>query len=132
MHCVYDAGLLIAADRDDRAVWADHRARLEAGLLPVTTAPVVAQVSRTARQVSLRRFLRGCDVRPFDGADMHAVGDLLRRSATSDVVDGHIVLIAARSAASGTDSRVEIRTSDPQDLQRLAASAGLSVSLHRV
>ena len=40
MTVVYDAGGLIAADRSDREVWADHRARLELGLVPITTAPV--------------------------------------------------------------------------------------------
>jgi hypothetical protein len=52
---VYDAGVLVAAERDDRSVWADHRIRLEVGAVPTTTAPVVAQVSRSARQVQLRR-----------------------------------------------------------------------------
>ena len=42
MTTFYDTGVLIAADRNDRQVWADHRARLEAGVVPVTTAPVVA------------------------------------------------------------------------------------------
>ena len=58
---LYDAGVLVAADRNDRRAWADHRARLEAGLVPQTTAPVVAQVSRSSRQAPLRRFLQGCD-----------------------------------------------------------------------
>ena len=49
MSFVYDAGLFVAAERNDREVWADHRARLELGLIPRTTALVVAQVSRTAK-----------------------------------------------------------------------------------
>ena len=53
---VYDAGVLIAADRNDRAVWADHRIRLEAGIIPVVPAPVIAQVSRSPAQVQLRRL----------------------------------------------------------------------------
>jgi hypothetical protein len=39
---VYDTGALIAAERNDRAFWADHRIRLEQGTVPVTPAPVVA------------------------------------------------------------------------------------------
>ncbi len=77
MSFVYDAGVLIAADRNDRDVWADHRARLELGIAPVPTAPVVAQVSRSSRQVPLRRFLRGCDIVAFTPAQAHAVGALL-------------------------------------------------------
>lgn len=59
MSVLYDAGVLIAAERNDRTISADHRARLEAGTVPATTAPVVAQVSRTPQQVQLRVFLRG-------------------------------------------------------------------------
>lgn len=113
MSAVYDAGVLVAADRGDREVWADHRARLEIGLVPVTTAPVVAQVSRSPRQAQLRRFLRGCAVVPFSPDEAHAVGALLGRAGTSDVTDAHVVVTAA--AASST-----LLTSDPDDLRRLS------------
>ena len=53
---VYDAGMLVAADRNVRVVWAEHRVRLEAGIVPVVPAPVVAQVSRSPQQVQLRRL----------------------------------------------------------------------------
>ena len=114
MTTVYDAGVLIAADRNDRQAWADHRARLEAGLVPVTTAPVVAQVSRSPRQAQLRRFLRGCDVVAFESAQAHVVGALLAKSATTDIVDAHVAVTAARSGA-------VVITSDPDDLRTLAA-----------
>ncbi|MDY7104886.1 MAG: twitching motility protein PilT [Actinomycetota bacterium] len=113
MSVVYDAGALIAAERSDRVVWADHRARLEAGVMPATTAPVAAQVSRSSQQVQLRRFLRGCDVLPFTPGDAHEVGRLLARAATADVVDAHVVLVASRRAR-------PILTSDPHDLTMLS------------
>lgn len=113
MTTIYDAGVLIAADRDDRMVWADHRARLEAGVVPTTTAPVVAQVSRSPRQAPLRRLLRGCDVVGFDPDQAHAVGALLAKAGTADVVDAHVALTAARTAAT-------VITSDPDDLRALA------------
>ncbi len=113
MSVVYDAGLLVAADRNDRDVWADHRVRLEVGFVPVTTAPVVAQVSRSPRQVQLRRFLRGCDIVSFTGEEPHEVGALLSRADASDVVDAHVVLAASRT-------RSTVLTSDEQDLQRLS------------
>jgi hypothetical protein len=47
---VYDAGALVAADRNVREVWADHRVRLEAEIVPAVPAPVVAQVSRPRRR----------------------------------------------------------------------------------
>ena len=113
MTTVYDTGVLIAADRNDRHVWAEHRARLEAGLVPVTTAPVVSQASRSPRQAQLRRFLRGCDVVAFDATQSHAVGALLAKSATADVVDAHLAVTAARTSA-------VVITSDPDDLHHLA------------
>jgi predicted nucleic acid-binding protein len=110
---VYDAGVLVAADRNDRRVWADHRARLEQGVVPVTTAPVVAQVSRSLRQAQLHRFLRGCEVAPFSPSEAHDVGKLLAGTGARDVVDAHIVLKASRLGAT-------LITSDPRDVRALA------------
>jgi hypothetical protein len=110
---VYDAGALIAAERNDRVLWADHRARLEAGHVPLVTAPVVAQVSRSSHQVQLRRFLRGCDMAPFAAIEAHEVGGQLARAGTTDVIDAHVVLVA-----SGREYTV--LTSDPADLGRLS------------
>jgi predicted nucleic acid-binding protein len=121
---VYDAGALIAADRSDRAVWADHRARLELGIAPVTTAPVVAQVSRSARQAQLRRFLRGCEIVPFADADAHEVGSLAGRAKTSDVVDMHVVVVAHRR-------RYGVVTSDVRDLRPIVTALGRAVPLIR-
>lgn len=114
MSVVYDAGALVAADRNDRNLWADHRVRLEAGLVPVTTAPVVAQVSRSPRQVQLRRFLAGCIVNDFRASEAHDVGELLARAGDSDVVDAHVAIVASTRSA-------RIVTSDPDDITRLAA-----------
>jgi len=114
MSFVYDAGVLIAADHGDRDVWADHRARLELGIAPVTTAPVVAQVSRSDRQAQLRRFLRGCDVVSFAPSQAHEVGALLAATGSADVVDAHLVLVAGASGAT-------VLTSDEADLFSLSA-----------
>lgn len=122
MSVVYDAGVLVAAERSDRAVWADHRVRLELGAVPVTTAPVVAQVSRSPRQVQLRRFLRGCDVAPFAAEDAHAVGALLGEAGSSDAVDAQVVLIAARLGAS-------VLTGDLEDLSVLASHVGHAIPI---
>jgi predicted nucleic acid-binding protein len=122
---VYDTGMLIAADRNDREAWADHRARLEAGLVPLTTAPVVSQASRSPRQAQLRRFLRGCDVVPFAPDESHQVGALLARTSTSDVVDAHVAVVAARVAAI-------VMTSDPDDLRVLAEHTRPSFAIKTV
>ncbi len=106
---VYDAGALIAAERSDRAFWADHRIRLEDGTVPIAPAAVVAQVSRSSRQVQLRRLLRGCDVTEFDEGTAHRVGRLLARARTVDIVDGTVVVEAVdRTAAVVTGDRGDI------------------------
>ncbi len=125
MTVVYDAGALVAADRSDREIWADHRARLELGVVPVTTAPVVAQVSRSARQAQLRRFLRGCEVVPFDDGDAHDVGALVGKARASDVVDAHVVVVAHRRGYG-------VMTSDERDLGPIVAALGRAVPLIRV
>lgn len=114
---VYDAGVLVAADRNVRAVWADHRVRLEVGIIPVVPAPVIAQVSRSANQVQLRRLLRGCDVIPLTEQQAHAAGELIGRAATRDIVDA----VVARTAA---DLHADVVTGDRADIRRLLQAAG--------
>lgn len=125
MTVVYDAGALIAADRSKRQVWADHRARLELGVVPATTAPVVAQVSRSGRQAQLRRFLRGCAVVPFAADEAHEIGKLAARSRSSDVVDVHVVAVAHRLGYA-------ILTSDESDLTPIAAAVPGGLAVRRV
>ncbi|HXX69095.1 MAG TPA: PIN domain-containing protein [Polyangiaceae bacterium] len=121
---VYDAGVLIAADRNDRAIWAEQRVRLSAGIIPLVPANVVAQVSRSNRQVQLRRFLRGCEVVPFDEASAHEAGALLAKSGTADVVDASVVQVAGRVCA-------EIVTTDPHDIGRLVSASSVRIAISR-
>ena len=114
---VYDAGMLVAADRNTRAVWAEHRVRLETGILPVVPAPVVAQASRSPQQVQLRRLLRGCQVTALTEQDAHAAGHLLGRAGTRDVVDAVVAHTAAQLNA-------DVVTGDPDDIGRLLEAAG--------
>lgn len=125
MNVVYDAGVFVAAEGNDRGVWADHRVRLELGLVPVTTAPVVAQVSRSPRQAQLHRLLRGCDVVAFDPEASHQVGSLLASTGTTDVVDAHVVVIAAARSAT-------VLTSDHDDLELLADRSVSPVRVQRL
>ena len=113
MSTVYDAAALIAAESNNRRIWAEHRARLELGIEPITTAQVVAQVSRSPREVQLRRFLRGCRLVALTPDDAHQIGILLAATGTSDVIDAHVALVAS-------DERADIWTSDPEDLRSLA------------
>jgi hypothetical protein len=47
---VYDAGVVVAADRNEWRAWVEHKVRLQFGVLPLVPAPVVAQVSRSPQQ----------------------------------------------------------------------------------
>lgn len=122
MSVVYDAGVLIAADRADRQVWTRHRVRLEEGVLPIITAPVVAQASRSSRQARLRRFLAGCRVVAFAPESAHQVGELMGKAGTSDVVDAHLVMVAAQT-------RSTVVTSDIEDLTTLSEALDHPVKL---
>lgn len=125
MSVLYDAGALIAADRDARTLWAEHSRLLDRDIEPVTTAPVVAQVSRNTRQARLRRLLKACYIAPFAAEEAHAIGHLLARSGTADVVDAHVV---NQAAARG----LTVLTSDVDDIEWLAEAAGVTVEVRPV
>ena len=119
---VYDTGVLIAADRSQRKVWAEHRVRLEAGVVPLVPAPVVAQASRSSKQSQLRRLLRGCEVVAFDEAAAHAAGALLGKTRTRDVVDAAVAEVSIRKQA-------DIVSDDAEDLRRLLSAAAAKTSI---
>ena len=117
---VYDAAVLVAADRNERRAWAEHKTRLELGIVPLVPAPVVAQVSRSPQQAQLRRFLTGCVVVSLGETEAHEAGRLLGITKTSDVVDSVVVTTALRQKA-------PILTSDPDDIERLVRASGREV-----
>ena len=122
---VYDAAVLVAADRNERRAWAEHKARLELGVLPLVPVPVVAQVSRSPQQAQLRRFLTGCVVVPLGESEAHESGRLLGMTRTADVVDAVVVTIALRQKAM-------ILTSDADDIERLVRASGREVAVSAV
>ncbi len=111
---IYDAGPLIAADRSERSFWAEHGRRLSRELIPIVPTVVVAQVSRSRRQVQLRRLLAGCIIAALDEQTAHRIGELLAKSGTRDVVDAAVVVVATSLGA-------DIVTSDRADIERLVA-----------
>ena len=114
---VYDAAVLVAADRNERRAWAEHKARLELGVIALVPAPVVAQVSRSPQQAQLRRFLAGCFVVPLGENEAHEAGRLLAMTGTADVVDAVVVTVALRNKA-------VILTGDRKDMERLVSASG--------
>ena len=119
---VYDAAVLIAADRSERRIWAEHRVRLEAGVAPLVSAPVVAQVSRSPKQAQLRRLLRGCEIVPFDEVAAHAAGALLGKARTNDIVDASVVALAVQHSA-------DIISGDADAIRRLVSAARVKLSV---
>jgi predicted nucleic acid-binding protein len=119
---VYDAAVLIAADRNERRAWAEHKARLEFGVIPLVPASVVAQVSRSPQQTQLRRFLTGCVVVPLGESEAHEAGRLLGLTRTADVVDAVVVTTALRQKAM-------IITGDRVDMERLVRASGREVAV---
>jgi hypothetical protein len=117
---VYDAAVLVAADRNERRAWAEHKARLEFGIIPLVPAPVVAQVSRSPRQAQLRRFLTGCVVVPLGQSEAHEAGRLLGLTRTADVVDAVVVTTDLRQKAI-------ILTGDRADIEKLVRASGREV-----
>jgi siroheme synthase len=111
----FDAGGLIALDRDDRRVVV-LLARATQTNAPITVpASALSQaIRRPERQVRLARLIRqpATTVVALDRVDATNVGRLLAASGTSDVVDAHVVICARRA-------RQRVVTSDPDDLRRL-------------
>src|SRR5262249_39899775 len=84
--------MLIAADRNIRANCAEHRIRLEAGIVPVVPPPVVAQASDSPHQVQLLRLLRGCQLPGLTDPVAHSAPRLLGRAGTPAALDRSLPL----------------------------------------
>jgi hypothetical protein len=111
----FDAGGLIAIERNNRRVFSILATALEDGDRIIVPATVLAQVIRNpAKQVRLWRMVQHdeTEVVPLDGSHAQAVGVLLAQTGTSDIADAHVVICAQRSG-------LAVITSDPLDLRRL-------------
>lgn len=119
----FDAGGLTALDRFDRRVLSLITRTRELGARITVPATALAQAIRNpAKQTLLSRLVRqsSTDLMSLDGRDATAVGLLLARTGTSDVVDAHVVLCAQRSGQA-------VVTTDPDDLRRIAPELNLVV-----
>lgn len=120
---VYDAGALLAAERNDRKFLATHKAALIAGRRVVVPAPVLAQAWRGgARQAVLSQVLKGCFVLTTDEDIAKRAGVLLGLSGTDDAVDAIVVATAVKLGAT-------VVTSDPKDLHVLGDAASFHLGL---
>ncbi|MGH8930657.1 MAG: twitching motility protein PilT [Egibacteraceae bacterium] len=89
---------MVALDRNVREVWALLRAAADENAVVRVPAAVIGQVWRDgARQALLARALRKCEEVPLDGSQGRAAGRLCGVSATADVIDATVALVAAFS-----------------------------------
>ena len=96
----FDAGGLIALDRNDRQVLTLLACATERGMRITIPATALAQAIRNpAKQARLSRLIRqiDTDLIALDGRDATAVGLLLARTGTADVIDAHVVVCARRA-----------------------------------
>jgi hypothetical protein len=121
----YDAGALIAAERDARSMWRLHRRLLEHGTSPTLPTVVLGQAWRGGPQARLSQLVRGCNIEPFTEQQARAAGVALAASGWSDLVDAAVVITALAH-----DDLVV--TSDPGDLRRIAAAIGRDLAVHVV
>ena len=88
----------------------------ETGQRITIPATALAQAMRNpTKQARLSRLIRqaSTDLIPLDGPDATAVGLLLARTATADIVDAHVVVCAQRA-------RQPVVTSEAGELRRIA------------
>jgi predicted nucleic acid-binding protein len=119
----FDAGGLIALDRDDRRVVVLLARARETGASVTVPASTLAQaVRKPERQARLSRLIRQptTQVVSLDRVDAISVGRLLAASGTSDIADAHAVICARRAGQA-------IVTSDPDDLSELDPALALIV-----
>jgi predicted nucleic acid-binding protein len=119
----FHAGGLIALDRNDRRVLTLIARAAERGMRITIPATALAQAIRNpARQARLSRLIRqaGTDLIPLDGPDATAVGLLLARTGTADIVDAHVAICAQRAGQA-------VVTSDADDLRGIAPELQLVV-----
>ncbi len=119
----FDAGGLIALDRNDRRVVVLlARAGETNSRVTIPSSALAQAIRRPDRQARLSRLIRQptSDVVALDRVDAVNVGRLLAASGTSDVVDAHVVVCARRSAQ-------RVVTSDPADISFLDPTLELMI-----
>lgn len=117
----YDTGALIAAERNDRGMWALHAGFLAEEVAPVVPAPVLAEAWRGGpRQANVVRLLSMCTVEWMTDDQARAVGVLAGRSGHDDIVDVTVVEGAVRRGDG-------VVTSNRQHIEKVSQAAGVAL-----
>lgn len=120
---VYDTGALIAAEGNDRRMWALHERAIQRGVLPIVPAGCVVEAWRGGRQTNLSRLLDGCEIEAL-AADPAKRAGALRRTVADAIgpIDATVVESAVRRGAA-------VVTSDRSDIEQLATAARRRVQI---
>ena len=119
----YDTGALIAAERNDRQMWALHAGFLAEEVAPVVPAPVLAEAWRGGpQQANLVRILAMCTVEWMTEEQARQVGVLAGRSGHDDVVDVTVVEGALRRGDA-------VVTSNREHFEKVGQAAGLTLHI---
>lgn len=120
---VYDTGALIAAEANDRRLWALHARAMQRGILPVVPAGCVVEAWRSGRQPNLARLLDGCEVEALSLEHAKRAGALRRTlPATIGPIDATVAETALRRGGA-------VVTSDRSDIELLASAARRRIQL---
>jgi hypothetical protein len=122
----YDTGALIAAERNDRSLWALHAGFLAEEVTPTVPAPVLAEGWRGGpRQANLARLLAMCVVEEMTEAQARAVGVLAGQSRHDDIVDVTVVEGAVRRGDG-------VVTSNRSHIELVAQAAGADLPIEAI
>ena len=122
----YDTGALVAAERNNRQMWALHAGYLAEEVIPTVPAPVLAQAWRGgSRQPSLSRLLRMCDTEPMSENLAMDVGVLAGKSGHDDIVDVSVVEGAVRRGD-------VVVTSNATHIRTIAEAAGARLRIESI
>ncbi len=122
----YDTGALVAAERNDRKMWALHAGFLAEEVAPSVPAPVLAEAWRGGgRQASLSRLLAMCEVETMSEEQARRVGVLAGKAAHDDVVDVTVVAGAVRR-------RDAVVTSNDDHIRSVANAVGARLRIQHV
>jgi predicted nucleic acid-binding protein len=119
----YDTGALVAAERNNRRMWALHAGYLAEEVVPAVPVPVLAEAWRGgSRQANLARFLRMCDIEPMSEELARDIGILAGKAGHDDIVDVAVVEGAIRRGDA-------VVTSNMTHIRKVAgaADAGLRI-----